>query len=195
MFEFSFRNVYVAFDFSFFAAVSLLILMGNSYAVLGLAACIWHELGHLFAMKKSGIRAKRILFYGAGIKIYPDKQFCFTDFGTEFFVLIAGSTSNFLAAILLGMSDIAEIKLFSVINAVIGVFNLLPLQYLDGGKLIVLLINKFCSYPNACLMERYLKWLNVFLIVFVMICFAFVGKGNFTLYITLCYLLISALSC
>ncbi len=194
MFEFKFRNITVAFEFSFFASVSLLIILGNDYAVMGLAACIWHELGHLMVMAICGITAKRILFYGAGIKILPDKQFCFTDFGTEFLVLIAGSAANFLAAFLMAGSEIMEIKLFSAINMAIGAFNLLPLQYLDGGKLLTAFIYKLCSYPNACLMERYIKWINIFLIISVMISFAFVGKGNFTLYITLCYLLISAVS-
>lgn len=195
MFELQFRKVSVAFDFSFFASVSLLILLGNRYAVLGLAACLWHELGHLTAMKICGIPAKRIIFYGAGIKITYDKVFCFTDFRDEFFVLIAGSFANFLLASALSFSGSFEIKLFAVINAAIGVFNLLPLQYLDGGKLLLAVIRKICSFPAACQLERFLKWINIFLILSVMIAFAFAGRGNFTLYITLCYLIISAISC
>ncbi len=185
----------VGFDFSFFASVALLMLLGNGYAVLGLAACIWHEFGHLIAMRICNIPVKRILFYGAGIKIMPDKQFCFTDFRTEFFVLIAGSAANFAASAVSGFFDAAELKLFSVINAVIGVFNLLPVQYLDGGKLLTAVIYRICSFPCACMLERFLKWLNIFLIIIIMTAFAFVGKGNFTLYVTLCYLLISAASC
>lgn len=195
MFELQLRKVSVAFDFSFFASVSLLVLLGNSYAVLGLAACLWHELGHLAAMKICGIPAKRVLFYGAGIKIIPDKELCFTDFPAEFFVLIAGSSANFLLAAVSGFSCSFEMKLFSVINALIGVFNLLPLQYLDGGKLLLAVIRRMCSFSTACQLERFLKWANVFLILSVMIAFAFAGRGNFTLYITLCYLLVSAVSC
>ncbi len=195
MFEFRYKNAVIAFDFSFFATVSLLFLLGNSYAVLGLAACLWHETGHLAVMKIRGIPARRILFYGAGIKIMPDKQFCFTDFGTELLVLIGGSGANFLAAAALSAVNVPELKLFSVINAVIGVFNLLPLQYLDGGKLLVAFIRRLCSFSQACILERYLKWLNIFLILGIMTAFAFAGKGNFTLYITLCYLLISAANC
>lgn len=195
MFELKLGKICIAFDFSFFASVALLTVLGNNYAVLGLAACIWHELGHLLIMKIFGIGTKRILFYGAGIKIVPDKQLRFTDFETELLVLMGGSLANFAVAAVFGLSDSFEIKLFSVINAVIGVFNLLPLQYLDGGKLIIAVIHRICSFSQACLLERYLKWLNIFLIIFVMICFAFVGKGNFTLYITMCYLLISAALC
>lgn len=195
MFEFRFKKILAAFDFSFFASVSLLILLGNRYAVLGLAACVWHELGHLAVMSICGIPVKRILFYGAGIKIMPDKQFYFTDFCTEFLVLIAGSSANFILAAVMSMSDSFEIRLFSVINIAIGVFNLLPLQYLDGGKLVLAVIRRLCSFSLACQLERFLKWINIFLILSAMIAFAFVGRGNFTLYITLCYLLVSAVSC
>lgn len=195
MFELQFKKVTVVFDFSFFASVSLLILLGSGYAVLGLAACIWHEFGHLAVMRICGVPAKRILFYGAGIKIMPDKQFYFTDFFTEFLVLIAGSSANFVLAAALSFSGSFEMKLFSVINTAIGVFNLLPLQYLDGGKLLLAAIRRLCSFSCACQLERFLKWINIFLILSAMISFAFVGKGNFTLYITLCYLLISAVSC
>lgn len=195
MFELKFGKICIAFDFSFFASVSLLMILGNGYAVSGLAACIWHELGHLLIMKISGIKTKRILFYGAGIKITPDKQLCFTSFGTELLVLMGGSLANFAAAAVFGLSDSFEMKLFSAINAVIGVFNLLPLQYLDGGKLIIAVIYRICSFSRACMLERYLKRLNIFMIILIMICFAFVGKGNFTLYITMCYLLISAALC
>lgn len=198
MFEIPFRRLTIAFDFSFFASVSLLILLGSRYAVWGLAACLLHELGHLAVMKICGIPVKRVLFYGAGIKIVPDKEFCFTDFSSEFLVLIAGSSANFLIALIAavsGISDSFEMRLFSVINIIIGVFNLLPLQYLDGGRLLLAVIRRICSFSTACQLERFLKWANVFLILSVMIVFAFAGRGNFTLYITLCYLLVSAVSC
>ena len=195
MFEIPFRRLSIAFDFSFFASVSLLVLLGSGYAVMGLAACLLHELGHLAVMKMCGIPVKRVLFYGAGIKIMPDKEFCFTDFSSEFTVLIAGSAANFLIAAVSGIPDSFGMRLFSVINILIGVFNLLPLQYLDGGKLLLAVIRRICSFSTACLLERFLKWANVFLILSVMIAFAFAGRGNFTLYITLCYLLASAALC
>ncbi|MDE6745227.1 MAG: hypothetical protein K2J72_01175, partial [Oscillospiraceae bacterium] len=60
--------------------------------------------------------------------------------------------------------------------------------------LIVLLIRSLCGFSLSCLLERYLKWLNIFLIAAVLVMFAVLGKGIFTLYITLCCLLVSAVS-
>ena len=195
MFELRFRDFTAAFDFSFFAAVTQLMLIGNNrYALFGLAACIWHELGHFVVMRFCGISVKRLIFYGAGIKIIPDKQIDFTGFWSQLTVFLAGSTSNFAAAAILSASENPAVRIFAAVNSVIGAFNLLPLQYLDGGKIIVLLIRNFCGFSLSCQLERYLKWLNIFLIAAVLITFAALGKGNFTLYITLCCLLISAAS-
>ena len=193
MFELNFKKLTVVFDFSFFAAVALLNLLNGSYALLGLAACIWHELGHLIFMKICGIPIKRMVFYGAGIKIIPGKLIDFTDFGTSFLILIGGSGANFTLAAGLWLINSPTARLFAAINALIGTFNLLPLQYLDGGKIILLLIRKLCSYSAACLLERFFKWCNVFLIMTVLIVFAFLGKGNITLYATLCYLLVTSI--
>ena len=195
MFELRFRDFTAAFDFSFFAAVTLLMLIGNNrYALFGLAACIWHELGHFAVMRLCGISVKRLIFYGAGIKIIPDKQIDFTGFWRQLAVFMAGSTSNFAAAAILSASENPAVRIFAAVNSVIGAFNLLPLQYLDGGKIIVLLIRNFCGFSLSCQLERYLKWLNIFLITAVLITFAALGKGKFTLYITLCCLLVSAAS-
>lgn len=195
MIEFKFKNIIVAFDFSFFAIVSLLILLsGNNYAVLGLAACLWHEFGHFVAMNISSVRIKRLVFYGAGIKIIPNNQMDFTSFGTKLLILASGSVFNFVAALLFSLCSAPSAVLFAAINAVIGAFNLLPLRYLDGGKIITEIIYCLCGFQQACLLERYLKWLNVMLIMIVLTAFAVAGQGNVTLYITLCYLLFSAIS-
>ncbi|MCM1023785.1 MAG: site-2 protease family protein [Prevotella sp.] len=192
MFELRIGNLTAAFDFSFFAAVSLLMLIGdNRYALFGLAACIWHELGHLAVMRLCGISVKRLVFYGAGIKIVPDKQLDFTPFRAQLAVYLAGSFANFLAAALLWFSESPAVRIWAAVNAVIGAFNLLPLQYLDGGKIIASVIRCFCEFSLSCRLEQYLKRLNLVLILAVLITFAALGRGNFTLYLTLCCLLVS----
>ena len=194
MFELRFKKISAIFDFSFFATVTLLMLLSETNAVLGLAACLWHELGHLAVMGIKGVPVKKVLFYGAGIKIIPDKSFDYADFRTELPVLIAGSLANFTAAAGLWLCDDLQLKLFAVINAVIGAFNLLPVQSLDGGKIIVSVIRRLCDYDRACQLEGWLKRINGVLIIAVLIAFAVSQKGNLTLYITLCYLLVVSMS-
>lgn len=171
-----------------------MLLSNNKYLFLGFAACLCHEFGHLIFMFAKRVKVDKIVFYGAGIKIIPDKSFSFTDMHTQFFVLSAGCVFNFALYIILTPSSSALLKVFAVLNAGIGAFNLLPLQFLDGGRLLILLIYKFCNYNNAVIMERYIKWLNAILIIVTLLFVSLIGKGNVTLFITLCYLLISTLS-
>ena len=138
------------------------------------------------------VKLNKVCFYGAGIKIIPDKLFDFTQIGVRVSVLLAGSVLNFITFILLKNSMFDILTFFAMTNAVIGAFNLLPLQSLDGGKILVMIIRKLCSYNNAIMAERYLKWLNIILIITVILIFSFVGKGNITLFFTLCCLLLSA---
>ncbi len=196
MLELKYRQTYIAFDFSFFATMSLLMLMrDSSLAMIGLLTCLWHETGHFIAMRICGVKIDKLLFYGAGIKIVPDKMFDFTDAKSRFCVYAAGCALNFCTAFVLISVGDASLKMFAFMNMMVGIFNLLPLSSLDGGKILTLCIFRLCSFQNAVRLERFLKWLNVILIMVSLIAFAVAGRGNITLYITLCYLLISALSC
>ena len=195
MFELKLKKLTLVFDFSFFATVSLLILLrSGGYALIGIAACLWHESGHLAAMQMCSVTVKKIVFYGAGIKIIPDKLVDFTSYESSMFIYLAGSALNLISSLALSFSSMPELRLFASFNAVIGAFNLLPLQCLDGGKIILLTIHKLYSFQKACILERYLKWMNVILILIILIVFSFTGNGNITIYITLCYLLASAVS-
>ena len=193
MFELKFKRVTLTFDFSFFAVMTLMLLFGdNMYLALGFVTCIWHETGHLLMMLSNNIGVKNICFYGGGIKIIPDKQIDFTQTRTGMAVLLAGSSLNFITAAILWNSECKLLQYLAVINSAIGAFNMLPLQFLDGGKILVRLIRNLCSYQRAILLERFLKWINVILIITVILTFLFIGRGNITLFATLCCLLVSA---
>lgn len=194
MLELRFKQIVLTFDFSFFAIVSLMLLFcDNKYVLLCLLACIWHETGHLIVMVLNNVKVDKIQLYGGGIKISPDKLYDFTPSRVRFKVLLAGSALNFITFVLLKNSGNDDMCFFAAINAVIGAFNMLPLQFLDGGKILVMLIRNICSYHNAIMLERYLKWLNIILIITVILTVAVIGKGNVTLIVTLCCLLFSAL--
>ncbi len=194
MFEFKIRQIILAFDFSFFAIVTLMLLFcDNKYVVLCLLACIWHEIGHLIVMLLNKVKVDKVCFYGGGIKILSDKSYTFTQSVVKFKVLVAGSALNFITFFILKNCRNEDMCFFSAVNAVIGAFNMLPLQFLDGGKIFIMLIRNLCSYSNAIILERYLKWLNIILIMSVVVIVTIIGKGNPTLLITLCCLLFSAI--
>lgn len=194
MFELNFKRISIAFDFSFFATMSIMIIgCDNTYLMLCFIACIWHEIGHLIMMLVNRIKIYKIVFYGAGIKILPDKLFDFINMKAQIYVLVGGSLLNFITAVLLMNNDNYYIYIFAAINAVIGAFNFLPLYFLDGGKILGVIIHNLCSFSNTLSIERYLKMINVILILAFLIFVTICKKGNVTIFITLCYLLVAVL--
>ena len=140
MIEFSFRGVKVCFEFSFFAAVSLLMLCSeNRCTVYSLYACLLHESGHIAAMLMTGQTVKKLVFYGAGIKIIRPFNDMLCKFPKEIFALASGCAVNFVVYVITRVTGFGAD--FGAVNLAIGLFNSLPISFLDGGKIIVTLLS------------------------------------------------------
>lgn len=195
MIELPFKRLKVYLHFSFFAAVSLMMLINVSeYALWGLYACLIHETGHLISMLILRQKVDKLVFYGAGIRIVQRKHDIFTPFAIQLVILFSGCAMNFFVFFTLKMfTNSFNASLFATINCIIGMFNLLPLNCMDGGKMLVLVFYKLCEYDLAVKLEKYLRSINAFLTVVIIIILAICGFHNLTLYMTLIYILFSAL--
>ena len=134
MITFSCAKVRVCLTFGFFFAAALTSVRDNSLGALSLLFCIAHELGHLFAMRVLGARVAEIRLYGGGISISAE------DISTlgkpsQAAVYFAGPAVNLVLAAVLGGTA-------GAINLFLAVFNLLPLGYFDGGKLLALVCRR-----------------------------------------------------
>jgi Zn-dependent protease len=137
MLEVNIGAVRVRFYFGFFAAVLFYFFFGQADS-LGISAaltcCILHELGHLTAMCLLSSPPDKICFYSGGIKIIP--SFCGAESrGAQTVILAAGCAVNFLLALI---SWLLELKFLTEINLALGVFNLMPFAYFDGGRILEL---------------------------------------------------------
>lgn len=137
MFVWDIKGVKIRLCFSFFAVVSLTCLLGGeSWKILVmLACCALHESGHIAAMLLCGCKPEQLTLYGAGIKLVPPKRL--NSFAKDAFILASGCAVNFLLAfsscVLTG-----KMSFFARTNLLLGGFNLLPVGFLDGGKLLSL---------------------------------------------------------
>ncbi|MDR0822023.1 MAG: hypothetical protein LBN40_06140 [Oscillospiraceae bacterium] len=164
------------FDFTFFALGAVLLCVDRSgYALLGLAACLLHEGGHIFVMWKRGDSPRTVTFRGGGIAV-SDRNGGILPPAS---VLVAGSAANFLAFSLTalfadGLS--VYVGLFAVMNLVIGVFNLLPVGTLDGKFLLQIALLRVLPCDKA---DRILAVTEAVtaaaLVVFAAWCFSNVG--------------------
>ncbi|MGN0654505.1 MAG: site-2 protease family protein [Oscillospiraceae bacterium] len=140
----------ISVEFSFLAVIALLGLSESSACIyMSLASCILHETGHLLAMFFFGVGVKKIVLYGAGIKIVRD--FSLVENKKEAVILLSGPLMNILAFAVFYMFDGENFKVFAVMNLATALFNILPIKALDGGQLLLLIFDskpKLLSFIN-----------------------------------------------
>ena len=148
-------------------------------------------MGHIIAMTAIGQPLHSLYFYGAGIKIKADNEKTFS-LGKQLFVLLGGSAFNFIVAfIFFALSDgtNAALPLFSGVNLVIGLFNMLPVGCFDGKRILKLALIKWAKAENV---DNTLKAVNIavssVLLVFGII--LLMNGFSFTILITLGYIIL-----
>lgn len=121
----------------------LLLLAGMFYLDQGagllpwaLLACAVHELGHIGAalLLKGKVSGLSLSVVGAELRfVYPRTL----SYGEENFVALAGPAAN----LLLGAAAYGiKVYLPAILSFGIGIFNLLPILPLDGGRVLLNLL-------------------------------------------------------
>lgn len=106
------------------------------------AAALLHEMGHLSVMACFGVRCRELRLTAWGAEIDAPKL-CLLSYGRELCVTLAGAAGNIAAAFVLSGCALRlgweEGYLFAGAQLLLGLFNLLPVQPLDGGRALYLL--------------------------------------------------------
>ena len=118
--------------------------IGIASAIILFASVLVHELSHSYIAKKNGLPIARItLFFFGGVSEMTEEP---RDPGLEVRMAAAGPLMSFLIAGVLGgfwyltrfvhapIAITATLGYGALINAVLGLFNLLPAFPLDGGR-------------------------------------------------------------
>ncbi len=146
MISFFVGRLEVQLHWSFLLLLGLAALPGSLLPLLGLGAAACHELGHLAAMALAGgLPARlRLSFFGGRLQ----SMGC-TGWLAELLCLGAGAGVNLVLAGCFGAAQGYGAQLFSAINLVLGLFNLLPVQGLDGGRMLGLALAQRLP-PRQC---------------------------------------------
>lgn len=119
----------------------LLFLDEQNFVPWALAACTLHELGHLATIHLLGGRVVAFRLSVVGAELVPGRARLFS-YREELIIAAAGPLVSLVAAFLAAClakagGDFGErAYLFAGLNLVAGLFNLLPLAPLDGGRIL-----------------------------------------------------------
>jgi Zn-dependent protease len=112
------------------------------FAVCLVAAIFIHELGHVLAMKQSGLKVKGIYLipFLGGAAVSEASKTRWQDFKIAIAGPAFGSLSALIAWGVWSYTDNTLIATFALISLMLNLFNLLPIVPLDGGQALKALV-------------------------------------------------------
>ena len=141
---------------------------------LTLCAAAVHEFGHLAVIRLAGGRVHLLRLTAAGAELRLDGTL---SYGRELLCALAGPAVNLVLGFYLAR---VGWPIFAGLNLVLGLFNLLPLRALDGGRALGCLA---ALLPWSEQAESLLCWLDILLTAVSVLCglLVLLAGGNATL--------------
>lgn len=180
-------------SFPLVAIMTAVIIFDTTMSVvICFIAIIMHETGHLAALAFYGSFPKKIKLTLFDIAIVDSGKYT-RNAKQELVVILAGVTVNFVFAIIFYFIFLCTNMIFfrnmAVSNATLGVFNILPVDSLDGGQaLFIILTRHFSIYKSMIILD-----IISFIVLIPVACMGFIvllqSKYNFTLLLTALYLI------
>ena len=120
---------------AYLMAAVLVLLLPLDWLLAAILAAAFHEMGHLAAIYMAGVRVDSVSigFPGAQIRTGPLGN------RAEFFCAAAGP-----AASLLLLSLCRFFPKLAVCALVQGMFNLIPVHPMDGGRMLLCVLRRLC---------------------------------------------------
>ncbi len=175
------------------AIMTAVIILDRSMSVIVcFAAAIMHESGHIIALRRCGAMPERVKLTLFDIAIIDQKKYT-RSYGQELVVVLAGVTVNFAMALLFlifyRITEVETLMLLCSANLGLGIFNSLPVDSLDGGQALLIILCRFLSPRTASIVLDVIS----FIILIPAACIGFFvllnSQYNFTLLITALYLI------
>lgn len=193
MIKFSLSKCEIELSFLFVAGITCSVVLDSTgYAIWGILAAMLHECGHIamMVMKKTppskitfGVFNVDMIDFTRGTRGYRD----------DIHILFAGCAANILIGSVLYciflVTQNQDFLIPMITNILVGVFNLLPVEPLDGGQVIYALITAKHGTKKA---ETAVNVLSFFCLLPVAIAGFYVllqSKYNFSLLFISCYLM------
>lgn len=193
--KFSFLGTKIYISFFFMAAITIMLATDRTgYMLPTLFAVVIHEAAHLFIMWVLDCAPVSVRLIPSSVQI--NKRFSFSQ-NNDILIAAAGPVANLLLCGCLYFNYAAfgnlTVLYYSLLNLIIGCFNLLPVRGLDGGTIIYNVILKFKGQEKAALIMQIITLILAVAVIFVAVTLTFRQKFNISVYIVGIYLFIMAL--
>ena len=143
----------IGWGFLVLAAAAVLAGAGEALPAAVLSA-LAHEAGHLLALRLAGAQVEQVRLTAFGAEIRADTRYL--PYPREILCTLAGPAVNLILAVVLARA--AGNDLAAGVNLVLGVFNLLPVPALDGGRILHLLVSWGWDPMTA---DRACRWVGL----------------------------------
>ena len=142
-------------------------------------AILLHEAGHLLALLLLGMNWPKLAVGPLGFRLLPERPLFFWEQGL---VAFAGPLVNLLSALLLtwlfGFTTPAQLHLLTALA------NLLPIDTLDGGRIVEALLSMCCSPEHTYVIVRALSFLTVTLATMISLGLLWTrGQGSYLFFL------------
>lgn len=180
-------------SFPFLTIITLLLLVDNNGTMIyGVIAALIHELGHIFAMIISGCKPQKISFRAFDINIV-DTDRIKRSYNDDIFILSAGPISNIIFCIVLyivyRLTGYMWIIKPIYENIFIAIFNILPIESLDGGQIVFNLLCRKLNIKTAANFTVLISFMVLLPVAILGFYILIVSKYNFSLLLLSCYLM------
>ena len=170
--------------FPFAALLSLIFLFDKSgLASPAVFAVLVHECGHLLAMALCRVRPTHIKFVPCAVEINRPRKVINTC--ATFFISLNGSAVGFLMAALFFA---CHNMVWGAVQLCFAVFNLLPINGLDGGEIVSMLSAERLRFLPA-LLNAFSIAILIALGAYIMINSGGIGIALSALYLLICAML------
>lgn len=166
-------------------ALLLYFLESIEIMIILLAIIMIHELSHGFIARLFGIKIKEIQILPIGGIVKLDKSFTFSN-REEIAISAAGPISNIILSATVfflqkyfGWQNHLNFILFS--SLIIGIFNLIPVLPLDGGRIFRSCLAYILGYKNATKVIVIFSKIFAFFLIGINILILSTGSYNFVL--------------
>lgn len=190
--KFKLGSVIISLSYPLTAAICIVLVVDHSFtAFCGIINAALHELGHIILLRRFGCKLKSISMglFDINIKKYD----CRLTINQEIAVALSGVAANLICAViyflLFYFTGIWLTRTLFLSAVFLACFNLLPVEALDGGCALNLLLLKRFSFSTASRMVTFASLITLSPMLFLGAVVLLNTKYNFTLLFTSCYLL------